>query len=265
MVGGNNECPALKCHNLTMRFGGLVALRGLSLKANGGSIHGIIGPNGAGKTTLFNVVSGIYSPTAGSIELFGREITGLQPHVIARLGVNRTFQNIRLFHSMTVMDNVLVGQHLRRKASLTEALLTSSRYKREEKEMSKVTMDLLIMVGLDKVANHYAGALPYGQQRRLEIARALATQPKVLLLDEPAAGMNTAEVTELVKLVQQINERFHLTILLIEHQMRVVMRVCEHITVIDHGEVIAEGTPQEIQTNPRVIQAYLGGSYSAGG
>jgi branched-chain amino acid transport system ATP-binding protein len=254
----NNDF-VLVCENIGMQFGGLAAVRNFDISIPNRALYGLIGPNGAGKTTVFNIISGVLSPTAGRVKLFGEDITGLTPDEIAKRGVARTFQNIRLFRDLTVLDNVLVGHHLRRKATLGEALLALPRYRKEESGMMHTSRELLEAVGLKDVAHYRASALPYGQQRRLEIARALATKPKVLLLDEPAAGMNPAETEQLMQLILDIRDRFNLSILLIEHEMKVVMNICEHITVLDHGEIIAEGTPSEIQSNERVIKAYLGG------
>lgn len=255
----NKNGSALVCDNITMRFGGLAAVSGFSLGVPEGALYGLIGPNGAGKTTVFNVISGVLYPTGGLVRLFGVDITGLSPDGIAKHGIARTFQNIRLFRNLTVLENVLVGHHLRREATLGEALLALPRYRKEEAGMMSTATRLLQDVGLEDVAHYRASALPYGQQRRLEIARALATRPKVLLLDEPAAGMNPAETEHLMQLILDVRERFNLTILLIEHEMKVVMNICERMTVLDHGEIIAEGTPSEIQSNERVIKAYLGG------
>jgi branched-chain amino acid transport system ATP-binding protein len=250
---------ALVCESIGMQFGGLAAVSNFNLQVHQGALYGLIGPNGAGKTTVFNIVSGVLCPTAGSVRLFGVDTTGLSPDEIARRGIARTFQNIRLFRNLTVLENVLVGHHLRRKATLGEALLSLPRYRKEESDMMCNATGLLQDVGLDHVANYRASALPYGQQRRLEIARALATKPKVLLLDEPAAGMNPAETERLMQLILDVRDRFNLTIFLIEHEMKVVMNICERMTVLDHGQIIAEGTPSEIQSNEKVIKAYLGG------
>ncbi len=251
--------PALVCESVTMRFGGLTAVSGFDLHVPKGALYGLIGPNGAGKTTVFNMVSGVIRPSAGSIRLFGTDITGLSPDRVAHSGIARTFQNIRLFRNLTVLDNVLVGLHLRREANVVEALLALPRHSAEEAQMAATATQLLEEIGLADVSHYRASALPYGQQRRLEIARALATKPALLLLDEPAAGMNPAETEDLMHLITDIRERFSLTILLIEHEMKVVMGICERMTVLDHGETIAEGTPKEIQRNERVIKAYLGG------
>jgi branched-chain amino acid transport system ATP-binding protein len=255
--------PALVCENVTMRFGGLMAVSEFNLVVPEGALFGLIGPNGAGKTTVFNIVSGVLHPSAGSVKLFGDDISGFSPDRIAHRGIARTFQNIRLFRNLTVLDNVLVGLHVRREANLAEALLALPRHRAEEARMASTATQLLRDVGLEDFSSYRASALPYGQQRRLEIARALATGPRVLLLDEPAAGMNPAETEDLMRLITDIRERFNLTILLIEHEMKVVMGICERMTVLDHGETIAEGTPAEIQCNERVIKAYLGGGVVA--
>jgi branched-chain amino acid transport system ATP-binding protein len=253
------DLPALACESVTMRFGGLTAVDGFNLRVPKGALYGLIGPNGAGKTTVFNIVSGVLRPSAGAVKLFGVDVTGLSPDRIARSGIARTFQNIRLFRNLTVLDNVLVGLHLRREANLAEAMLALPRHRAEETQMAATAAQLLEEIGLAGVSHYRASALPYGRQRRLEIARALATKPAVLLLDEPAAGMNPAETEDLMRLITDIRKRFSLTILLIEHEMKVVMGICERMTVLDHGDTIAEGTPEEIQRNERVIKAYLGG------
>ena len=223
----------------------------------------MIGPNGSGKTTIFNLITGIYAPTEGKISFNGKDITGKRPDNIAGLGVGRTFQNIRLFKGLNVLDNVLVGHHLRLQANPLAAIFHLPNYVREENAMRADALELLRSLDLETLAYEEASALPYGQQRKLEIARALATEPKLLLLDEPAAGMNPEESRELMDFILHILERFELTIFLIEHQMRVVMGICPRIIVIDHGETIAEGPPEAIQNNPRVIEAYLGvGEYA---
>ncbi|HHY44793.1 MAG TPA: ABC transporter ATP-binding protein [Firmicutes bacterium] len=243
---------------MKMQFGGLVAVDNLNLSLEQGELVGLIGPNGAGKTTVFNVITGVYAPTQGTITLEGRDITGMRPDLITRLGVARTFQNIRLFSRMSVIENILVSLHWRLGSSVFDAIFQNRKYRSEEASMRSRAMDLLARVNLDSVADLPAGSLPYGSQRRLEICRALATEPRLLLLDEPAAGMNPAESIELMKFIGRIRDEFGLTILLIEHQMRVVMGISERIVVLDHGIVISQGTPREVSRDPRVIAAYLG-------
>lgn len=248
----------LKLENLTMQFGGLVAVKDFLMDIRAGELVGLIGPNGAGKTTIFNMITGHYKPTAGRVIFDGRDITGLPPHQIARLGIARTFQNIRLCKEMTALENVLISFHPRLRSSLFGALLPVFGYGREEREMREKALELLEAVGLAKWADFRAGGLPYGLQRRVEIARALATTPRVLLLDEPAAGMNPQEARDLMGFTLTIRETFGLTIFLIEHVMQVVMGICPRIRVIDFGISIAEGTPEEIRSNSKVIEAYLG-------
>jgi branched-chain amino acid transport system ATP-binding protein len=250
----------LEVKNCTKRFGGLVAVKNLSLALNPGVLYGLIGPNGAGKTTVFNLMTGVYTPDEGSIELDGKFIHKHKPSSIARLGMSRTFQNIRLFRSMTVLENVILARHMRKKQGLFDAIARTSRLKQEEAAIGHDALELLKIFNLDKRAGEPAVNLPYGSQRRLEIARALATNPKVLLLDEPAAGMNPQEAIELMHLIRSIRDKFQITVLLVEHNMKVVMGVCEKIQVIDYGETIALGTAKEIQCNPKVIEAYLGGA-----
>jgi len=247
-----------EARNLTMKFGGLVAVNNFSLRLEGGELMGLIGPNGAGKTTVFNMITGNLVPTSGNVIWQGEDITGLPPHKITAKGIARTFQNIRLFADMTVLENVMVSFHYKIKASFWHAMLGLNKYRREEERIRERSINLLREVGLAHLAGEKAGALAYGQQRRLEIARALATSPKLLLLDEPAAGMNPQETMELADFVRKIRDSFNLTIFLIEHDMKFVMGLCEWIKVLDYGNTIAEGTPEEIQNNPEVIKAYLG-------
>ncbi len=248
----------LTTKNITIKFGGLTAVSELSLEINKGQIVGLIGPNGAGKTTAFNMITGVYKPTSGKIYFQGKDITGLRQDLITKLGIARTFQNIRLFQTMTVLENVMISKHVRLRSNVLEAIFRLPRYVKEQKQHYEECMELLKQVELDDVANEPAVSLPYGKQRRLEIARALATQPSLLLLDEPAAGMNPQESLELMEFIRQIRDQFDLTVLMIEHHMEVVMGICEHIAVLDYGVTIAQGTPEEIQTNEQVIEAYLG-------
>jgi len=248
----------LEIQELSIQFGGLRAVNNFDLALKPHDLQGLIGPNGAGKTTVFNMITGVYLPTTGKIFIKGLEVTGLEPHEINHLGVARTFQNIRLFPSLSVLDNVRIAYHTHAGYSFVDGVLHNARFQHKEREMIEKAQDFLAVFNLQDRQGWIARNLPYGEQRRLEIARALAAEPQLLLLDEPAAGMNPAESSSLMDLIHFIRERFDLTILLIEHQMRVVMGICETITVMDFGEVIARGNPQAIQSNPKVIEAYLG-------
>lgn len=244
--------------DVTMRFGGLTAVSELNIRIPRGGIVGLIGPNGAGKTTVFNVLTGFYKPQEGSVLFNGRDITGMKPHRICAAGMARTFQNIRLFHNESALENVMIGRHVRRKSHWWGAVLSLPPAVREEKAIRAKAAELLERVGLSGYSGELASSLPYGAQRRLEIARALATEPHFLLLDEPAAGMNPQESMELMRFIREIRDEYNLTILLIEHDMKVVMGVCEHIWVLEYGQIIADGKPEAIRANPRVIEAYLG-------
>ena len=248
----------LQLDNVTIRFGGLTAVGEVSASVNEHELVGLIGPNGAGKTTLFNMVTGVYQPTSGTIAFAGKPTAGLKPFELTERGIARTFQNIRLFPSLTVFDNVRVAFHLHLEHDAVHSLTRGPKFHREEIGLRERTRELLSIFNLERVQNEPAKSLPYGDQRRLEIIRALATQPKLLLLDEPAAGMNPAEKVELMKLIQFIQEKFKLAILLVEHDMKVVMGICQRIHVLEYGRKIAEGTPAEIRANPAVIAAYLG-------
>jgi branched-chain amino acid transport system ATP-binding protein len=249
----------LRVSGLTKRFGGLTAVDNVSFDVPAGEVFALIGPNGAGKTTMFNCVTGVYKPTLGRVTFLDRDLTGSPPHRAAKAGIARTFQNIRLFEYMSALDNVRLGHHCRMRSKLWDSLFKTPFERREERRITEHSMDLLTLVGLDHHAENYARNLAYGQQRRLEIARALATDPKLLLLDEPAAGFTPQEKVELMELVGVILKR-GITVFLIEHDMKVVMQASQRIVVLDHGEKIAEGTPNEVRGNQRVVEAYLGKS-----
>ena len=249
----------LDVKNLTKNFGGLTAVGDVTMHLDEGELVGLIGPNGAGKTTLFNLLTGVYEPSEGSVSLDGTLLNGKKPYKIASLGLSRTFQNIRLFKDMTVLENVLVGMANQNNPHLLASFLRLPKFYSSEEKLHQKAMKLLAIFDLDGDAETLAKNLPYGQQRRLEIVRALATEPKILFLDEPAAGMNPQETAELTQLIRKIKEEFNITIMLIEHDMSLVMEVTERIYVLEYGRLIAHGTPDEIKNNQRVIEAYLGG------
>jgi branched-chain amino acid transport system ATP-binding protein len=251
--------PILQIMKVTRRFGGLVAVNAVTFDVKRGEIFALIGPNGAGKTTLFNGITGLFPPSEGRVVFNGRDVTGKPPHRVAELGIARTFQNIRLFDYMSAVDNVKVGRHVRMRSMVWDALLHPPWERNEERRVTDEAMELLRFVGIERFSHHLARNLPYGQQRRLEIARALATEPRLLLLDEPAAGFTPQEKVELMALMRKI-QAAGTTVFLIEHDMKVVMGSAERIVVLDHGEKVAEGAPEEVRHNPRVIEAYLGAS-----
>ena len=250
--------PLFEIRGLTHFFGGLKAVSNFNLIFEGGELMGLIGPNGAGKTTIFNLVCGVYHPTHGEVKIEGRGLTGLFPHQVTSMGIARTFQNIRLWPEMTVLDNIRIAHNYKLNYGFLDAMFQTSRYRTAEKEIDRIAREVLEILKLGEYTEELAKNLPYGLQRKVEIARALVIRPKLLLLDEPSAGMNLGEKEALIGLIRWIREEFKLTIWLIEHEMRVVMNLCERIQVLDFGEMIAHGTPEEIRGNPRVVEAYLG-------
>jgi branched-chain amino acid transport system ATP-binding protein len=255
----------LEAKSITMQFGGLKAVDSFSVQLRKGELAGLIGPNGAGKTTAFNVLTGVYKPTAGSVHLCGQDTEPMKPFQISHLGMSRTFQNIRLFKELDVLDNVLIAARQHAKHTMIDVVLRTPKHYAEEARLRAQALSLLSIFSLDKKAYAQSGSLPYGEQRKLEIVRALATEPKVLLLDEPAAGMNHRETESLMDTIAKIRKDFGLTVLLIEHDMKLVMGICERILVLDHGVTIAQGSPEHIKKDPKVIAAYLGADFDLGG
>lgn len=248
----------LRLDDITVAFGGLLAVSNFDLAVEDKELIGLIGPNGAGKTTVFNVITGFHVPIKGKVSFSGVDITGKSPSYIAKLGISRTFQNIRLFQNLTVLENVMIGAQMHSNISYVHTLLRTPYFYREEDNIEKKAMRALKLLELDRVKDEIAKNLPYGDQRKLEIARAIATEPRLILLDEPAAGMNPKETDELMDMIKFLRDKLDLTVLLIEHDMRVVMNICERVIVLNYGEIIAEGTPEEIRTKPEVLEAYLG-------
>ena len=256
-----NSVPLLETTGLTKAFKGLIALQGHTVRVNAGELIGVIGPNGSGKSTLFNVISGFLPPTSGTVKLEGRDIGGLEPANISRLGIARTFQGTRLFKNLSVLENVRVSAQLRQPINLAQALFGGMNT--QAKAVNDTTLELLHLVRLESRQHDKAGSLPYGDQRRLEIARALATRPKLLMLDEPAAGLDSSETRALLELIQKVRNDYNLAVIVIEHDMELIMNLCERIQVLAYGQTIGEGTPKEVQANPRVREAYLGASEEA--
>ncbi|MBL7545668.1 MAG: ABC transporter ATP-binding protein [Bdellovibrionaceae bacterium] len=252
------SAPLLDVRNVTMQFGGLKAVEGLSFQVHKGQLAGLIGPNGAGKTTVFNMLTGVYTPTSGEVAFESKKVSGLKPYEISSHGLTRTFQNIRLFKNLTVLDNVLIANHQHVQYTWADALLLSQAFESEEKKITEKAKEILHIFGLSNKFHEKSSNLPYGEQRKLEIVRALMTEPKMILLDEPAAGMNHSETHSLMELIAKIRKEFNLTVLLIEHDMKLVMGICEQIFVLDHGVKIEEGAPEKIKSSKKVIEAYLG-------